>query len=131
MYLIDSSAWIEYLRPKGSAKVKERVREVLDREGALTCGVVIVEVLRGALDEKSFQVLSDHFKALQSVPMDDEVIERAARWGFALLRKGKRVSTTDLLIAAAAHGKAVLLHIDSDFQVISSVTGLNEVKLAL
>jgi predicted nucleic acid-binding protein len=46
MYLIDSSAWIEYLRPKGSAKVKERVREVLDREGALSCGIVIVEVLR-------------------------------------------------------------------------------------
>ncbi len=34
MYLIDSSAWIEYLRPNGSKKVKDRVREVLRREEA-------------------------------------------------------------------------------------------------
>lgn len=29
MYLIDSSVWIEYLRPKGSAALKERVRDLL------------------------------------------------------------------------------------------------------
>jgi predicted nucleic acid-binding protein len=33
MFLIDSSAWIEYLRPKGSRTVKERVRaKLLDYE---------------------------------------------------------------------------------------------------
>jgi len=29
MFLIDSAVWIEYLRPKGAAKVKEKVRELL------------------------------------------------------------------------------------------------------
>ena len=40
MFLIDSSAWIEYLRPKGSIKVKERIRNILQKEEAVSCGIV-------------------------------------------------------------------------------------------
>jgi len=36
MFLIDSSAWIEYLRPKGSKKIKERVKEILQKEEAVS-----------------------------------------------------------------------------------------------
>jgi predicted nucleic acid-binding protein len=58
MFLIDSSAWIEYLRPKGSQDVKERVRDILQKEEAVSCGIVIVEILRGAKNEKDFQLLN-------------------------------------------------------------------------
>jgi len=64
MFLIDSSAWVEYLRPKGSIKVKERIRDILQKEEAVSCGIVVVEILRGSKDEKDFQSLmdpSDHF----------------------------------------------------------------------
>ena len=63
--------------------------------------------------------------------MDEEVIERASKWGFLLDRKGKTVSTTDLLIAASAYQKALLLHIDNDFKIISSVVDLKEEKIGL
>jgi len=43
MFLIDSSAWIEYLRPNGSKRVKERVREILEKDDAVSCGIVISE----------------------------------------------------------------------------------------
>ena len=52
MFLIDSSAWIEYLRPKGSVKIKERIRDILQKEEAVCCGIVVVEILRGSKDEK-------------------------------------------------------------------------------
>jgi predicted nucleic acid-binding protein len=131
MFLIDSSVWIEYFRPKGFPKVKERVREILQKEEAIICGVVIVEILRGAISEKDFQFLKDSLLSLPQVPMDEEVIERASKWGFLLDRKGKTVSTTDLLIAAAAYQKALLLHIDNDFKIISSVVDLKEEKIGL
>jgi predicted nucleic acid-binding protein len=131
MFLIDSSVWIEYLRPKGSKKVKERVREILQKEEAVSCGVVVVEILRGAKSEKDFQSLHDSLTFLPQIPIDDEVIQRASQWGFLLDRKGKSVSTTDLLIAAAAYKKACLLHVDSDFGVISSVVDLDEERIEL
>jgi predicted nucleic acid-binding protein len=129
MFLIDSSAWIEYLRPKGSPKIKERVREILQKEEAVSCGVVVVEILRGARNEKDFQSLRDSLTSLPQIPIDDAVIERASRWGFQLDRKGKVVSTTDLIIAAAAYKNARLLHADRDFELVSSVIDLDEEKL--
>ncbi|MBS3907675.1 MAG: PIN domain nuclease [Syntrophaceae bacterium] len=131
MFLIDSSAWIEYLRPKGSEKVKKRVREILQGEGAVSCGVVVVEILRGAKNEKDFQALRDSLMSLPQVPIDDVVIERASKWGFILDRKGKTVSTTDLLIAAAAYKNGKLLHLDNDFEIISSVVELEEERIVL
>jgi len=130
MFLIDSSAWIEYLRPAGTKKVKERVREVLEKEEAVTCGIVVVEILRGAKDDKVFKLLKETLLSLPQIPINDEVIERAAQWGYTLDRKGKTVSTTDLFIAAAASEEAVVLHVDSDFEIIASL-GLRQEKLAL
>jgi predicted nucleic acid-binding protein len=129
MFLIDSSAWIEYLRPKGSPKVKEKVRAVLQREEAVCCGIIVVEILRGAKNERDFQALKDSLMSLPQIPLDDAVIERASRWGFLLDRKGKIVSTTDLLIASAAHKKARLLHVDSDFKIIASMVDLEQENL--
>jgi predicted nucleic acid-binding protein len=126
MYLIDSSAWIEYLRPQGNPKVKKRVREILEAEEAAICGIVLVEVLRGTRDEKTFQSLLVTFQSLHQMVMDDEVFERAAQWGCRLSRKGKTVPTTDLLISASAHKKATVVHADSDFRVISSVCGVKD-----
>jgi predicted nucleic acid-binding protein len=130
MFLIDSSAWIEYLRPNGSTRVKRRVREVLEKDEAVTCGIVLVEILRGAKDDRLFNTLKETLLALPQIPINDEVIEKAAQWGYTLDRKGKTVSTTDLFIAAAASNKAAVLHVDSDFEIIASL-GLRQEKLPL
>lgn len=120
MFLIDSSAWIEYLRPNGSKKVKERVREVLRKEETICCGIIVVEVLRGAKNIEQFNSLSDALLSLPQIPLDDAVIKRAGEWGFILDRKGKVVSTTDLLIASASYKRACIMHLDSDFELIAT-----------
>jgi hypothetical protein len=129
MFLIDSSVWVEYLRPTGSQKVKERVRGILQKEEAISCGIVIVEILRGAKNEKEFQTLKDSLVNLPQIPIDERVIERAANWGFLLDRKGRSISTTDLFIASAAYKNACLLHSDNDFKVMASVVELEEEKI--
>jgi predicted nucleic acid-binding protein len=129
MFLIDSSAWIEYLRPGGSRAVKERVRTILEKDNAVSCGIIVVEILRGAKDEKSLRVLKETLLSLTQIPLNQEVIEKAAEWGFMLDKKGKIVSTTDLLIASAAHERAVVLHLDSDFEIISPIVGLKQERI--
>ena len=129
MFLIDSSVWVEYLRPTGSQKVKERVRGILQKEETVSCGIVIVEILRGAKNEKEFQTLKDSLVNLPQIPIDERVIERAANWGFLLDRKGRSISTTDLFIASAAYKNACLLHSDNDFKVMASVVDLEEEKI--
>jgi len=129
MYLVDSSVWIQFLRPSGAQKIKARVRKILEREEAVTCGIVVVEILRGARTEKDFAVLRDSLCSLPAIPINREVIERASRWGFMLDRKGKQVPTTDLIIASCAHKNARLLHADRDFEVIASVCDFDQERL--
>jgi len=53
--------------------------------------------------------------------------------GFArrapLDRKGKVVSTADLIIASAAYKEARLLHSDRDFDTIASIVDLEQEKI--
>lgn len=109
--------------------VKERVREVLEKESAVSCGIVVVEILRGARDEKTYQVLKETLLSLPQLPIDDTVSERAAQYGFLLDRKGKTVPTTDLLIASAAYGQAIVLHVDHDFETIGSIVSLQQERI--
>lgn len=130
MFLIDSSIWIEYLRPQGSARVKEKIRELLDLGVVVVCGLVVVEILRGTKNAKDYDTLSESFFSLPQIPIDDDVIRRASRWAFEMDRKGTVVPTTDLIIGAAAHKKAKLLHIDRDFQMIGEFFDLEEEMLS-
>ena len=98
----------------------------LAREEACTCGIVIVEVLRGARTEKDWAALHESLVALPQLLIDDDVVGKAARWGFQLDRRGATFSTTDLLIAAAAHGKATLVHRDGDFTRMAAEVDLKE-----
>ncbi len=131
MFFIDSSVWIEYLRPKGSAKIKEKVRELLELGVVVVCGIVLVEILRGAKNKIDFDQLYDTFFSLPQIPINEEVLKRASKWAFEMDRKGKVVSTTDLIIASAAYKKARLLHIDRDFKMIGEFFDLEEEMLLL
>ncbi len=130
MFLIDSSVWIEYLRSGGSIKIKEKVKELLNLGVIASCGIVTIEILRGAKNKRDFDELYDSFVSLPHVPLDEEVIKKASQWGFEMDRKGKVVSTTELIIASAAYKKAKLLHIDSDFKMIAEFFDLEEEMLS-
>ncbi len=129
MFLIDSSVWVEYLRPKGSLKIKEKVKELLGLGVIVSCGIITIEILRGAKNKRDFDELHDSFFSLPHISIDKEVIERASFWGYEMDRKGKIVSTTDLIIASAAYRKARLLHIDNDFKTIAGFFDLDEEML--
>jgi predicted nucleic acid-binding protein len=127
MILIDSSAWIEYLRDTGSP-VCERVDQLLRSETPIaTCDPVMMEILAGARSEREANELMrllDRCSFFPARPLLDSTgaaaIYRACRRNGFTPR-----NLNDTLIAAIAleHGLSIL-HQDRDFEPIAEVTGL-------
>ena len=124
MILVDTSAWVEFLRDTGSA-VCNRVDELLDADIA-TCEPVRMEVLAGARDEShlsDLRRLLARATLIASEPMDYEVaaaLYRTCRRGGESVRR-----LIDCLIAAhAIRVETTVLHADADFEVLARHTAL-------
>lgn len=122
MILIDTSAWVEFLRDTGSA-VCERVNAVLDQEIA-TCHPIRMEVLAGARDEGHLNNLRGLLARGSLLPTEPTDYEEAAAFYRACRRGGETVrKLIDCLIAATAIRASVsVLHSDSDFDVLARHT---------
>ena len=124
MILVDTSAWIEFLRDTGSAAC-ERVETLLNAEIA-TCDAVRMEVLAGARDERHLQSLRGLLARAILIPTSPRDYDNAAALYRQCRRKGETVrKLIDCLIAAVAISAEVpILHNDVDFDVLARHTPL-------
>lgn len=127
MILVDSSAWIEFLRATGSA-VHERLRAALAEDAVLACtDVVVMEILAGARSEADRQRLRRLLYGLDFLGVDGPAdYELAADLYGRCRSKGETPrKLTDCLIAAVAirNGATVLCE-DADFEAIARHTPL-------
>lgn len=124
MILIDTSAWVEFLRDTGSP-VCLRVDELVGGEFA-TCHPIRMEVLAGARDERHLGQLRGLLARAALLPTPAAHYETAA----ALYRTCRRQGVTlrrliDCLIAAhAIDAGTELLHDDIDFELLARHTAL-------
>ena len=122
LVLVDTSAWVEYLRATGST-THARVRGLLDQDGLIaTTDVVAMELLAGARDDAHRDGLRRLLRGCEHLPTEGPLdYEDAAEVYRACRRAGATVRRlTDCLIAAVAIRNGVpLLHRDSDFDVIA------------
>jgi len=127
--LIDSSAWIEALRPDGDVRYREMVDRLLSENVAATCEIVIAEVLQGARDEREKRELAEDLSALHRLDMNG-VGERAGEIALKLRKQGQRIPTTDLVIAAtAAVHEAAILHRDGHLVLAAQASGIESVEV--
>ena len=124
MILIDSSAWIEFLRNTGSP-VCERVDQLLGRRLA-SCDAVRMEVLAGAHDERHLASLRGLFARTSVLATEAADYDEAAMLYRSCRRSGETVrKMTDCLIAAVAiRHRADVLHADKDFDVLGRHSSL-------
>jgi predicted nucleic acid-binding protein len=122
--LIDTSAWVEFLRDTGSP-VCNRVDVLLDDEVA-TCHPVRMEVLAGARDEQHLRDLRGLLARASLVPTEPTDYEEAAALYRACRSRGETVrKLIDCLISATAIRASIpVLHSDSDFDVLARHTQL-------
>jgi len=124
MILVDTSAWIEFLRDTGSPACV-RVDEVLGSDLAI-CDPVRMEVLAGARHESHLRELRGLLARASQVPTypidyeDAAALYRTCRRGGGTVRK-----LIDCLIAAVAiRADLAVLHADTDFDVLARHTPL-------
>lgn len=124
MILIDTSAWIEFLRGTGSPLCDE-VDRLLATDIAI-CDPVRMEILAGARDEAHLRQLRGLLARATLLPTGTADHESAAALYRTCRRRGETVRTLiDCLIAAVAMREATpILHADADFDVLARHTAL-------
>ena len=124
MILVDTSAWIEFLRNTGST-VCHVVDEMLAQEIAV-CDAVRMEVLAGARDESHLRSLRRLLARAAVIPVLATDYDDAAALYRSCRQQGETVrKLIDCLIASVAiRAEAPILHNDADFDVLARHTEL-------
>jgi predicted nucleic acid-binding protein len=124
MIMIDTSAWVEFLRDTGS-KVCNAVDDLLGADLAI-CDAISMEVLAGARSEHHLAQLRGLLARTTLVAMVAEDYDHAAALYRTCRRNGETVrKLIDCLIGAVAiRASAPVLHADTDFVVLARHTPL-------
>lgn len=123
--IVDSSAWIEFLRGRRSAVSRRLEAALRAGEPVLMPDVVYQEVLQGARDPRHFARLQEQLEEVRPfVPASGRGTARLAAWLYARCRwDGITLrSPNDCVIAACAiEADEPLLHADADFDRIAAI----------
>jgi len=124
MILVDTSAWVEFLRDTGRP-VCVRVDEILGSDLAI-CDPIRMEVLAGARHEAHLRELRGLLARASLVPTYPVDYEDAATLYRRCRQRGDTVrKLIDCLVAAVAiRADMPVLHADADFDVLARHTPL-------
>lgn len=124
--LVDTSAWIEFFHPKGTASVKHILVAALEDGTVVTVSPVLTELLTGLQPGRAGDARAiERLHTLEMLDLSWDVCVRAGDLGRRLARRGQRVPTVDLMIAAAAvSGGHDIWHVgDKHFAAIERAGG--------
>jgi predicted nucleic acid-binding protein len=123
MKLVDSSAWVEFLRRKGDPKIKHIVARLLEADQAAYTCPIRFELLSGVKPgeeddlEQAF-ALSHHF------PFEQDDWREAAKLERQFRARGLSVPRNDLFVATVAiRNGIVVLCRDAHFDAAQKVAG--------
>ena len=124
MIIVDTSAWIEFLRDTGS-RVCHTVDELLGADLAI-CDAISMEVLAGARDELHLAQLRGLLARATFVSITPADYDAGAALYRTCRRNGETVrKLIDCLIAAVTiRAHASILHADADFAALARHTPL-------
>src|SRR5258708_38173788 len=95
MIVADSSALIEYFRRDGSSAVQEAVAAAITADALAYNGIIFVEVVGFAADERERQALLATFGAFHRRALDEWDLDLAPNTRFAPLPRGGPVAATE------------------------------------
>jgi len=124
--LVDTSAWIEFFKPRGHENVRRVLRTALEEGLVVTTAPILTELLVGLNPLRSADAQAiERLRSIDAVELTWDVCERAGAIGRTLGRRGMRAPTVDLMIAAAAaSGGHEVWHVgDKHFATIEQAGG--------
>ncbi|MDZ4871312.1 MAG: Ribonuclease VapC11 [Chroococcidiopsis cubana SAG 39.79] len=129
MLLIDTSVWVSVFRDK-TGLVRQQLQSIISDRDVILTRFSQLELLQGCRDDREWRLLHSYLQAQDYVELDAESWQAAARIYFELRRQGLTVcSPINCCIAQLAIDHALtLIHDDRDFEVISSVRSLQQIR---
>ncbi len=120
MWLIDSSLFIDWMR-LGQSPLRI-LRPFVLSEQVVTCGVIRLEVVRGAIKPALKTELNTLFDVIPEVPLTPALWTKTTELAWILDRRGIVLPATDLIIGACAlQAGAVLVSTDPHFTSIPNL----------
>jgi predicted nucleic acid-binding protein len=129
MWLVDSSTFIDWMR---AGRNPTRILRPYVLTGQLvSCGVIRVEVLRGAIKPAVKAELGALFDAIQDIPFSASIWTRTVEWAWRLDRQGTVLPVSDLMIAGCAQQVgATVVTADPHFAAIPGLRVRRELPAA-
>lgn len=119
--IVDTPIWIEYLR--GNSSFEKTIEDGLIRGRIYVTGPIVAELLQGVKNEKELQMLSKHIDAIPYLECGEEAWRKAGLLSFSLMKVGKTLPLTDILIAAVAmQHEASIFTLDGHFERIPEIS---------
>lgn len=123
-FFIDSTVWIEFFRGKNKV-INDFVIPLIDGDNIFYNGIILSELLVGAINEREFLFLKENFEGFNYLEIGKTIFEKASEIGFRLRRDGITVPITDLVIAAhCIYHDLTIVTIDEHFNLISKKSKL-------
>ncbi len=120
--LIDSSAWVQFLRRKGDPAAKLRVRDLIAGGQAVWCPVILLELWRGCSNQTDRDELRELQAEITSLEMSDQVWNLSFDIAAKCRPNGLVIPPTDLLIFACAQIHQVeMYHFDKHFAALGAL----------
>ena len=122
MKLVDTSAWVEQMRPRGDVAVRARVEDLLRYGQASWCAMVRLELWNAINDDAERDRMRAYEAVVPELPITDEVWAEAFRLASRCRAAGTTIPASDVLIAACARVHGVQIeHRDVDFDLIAGL----------
>lgn len=123
LVLIDTSAWIEYLK-KTSHPITKEIESALILNVAATCQLVLAELLQGARSEKETDLILDLASVVRILNESESTWQEAGFLANKLRKQGRTIALIDCYLAVLAkENKAAILTLDKHFSVIEEKIG--------
>lgn len=132
MILVDTSVWIDFLKGTNSPERHLLHKLIEEEEDISITDIILTEVLQGIKEDRDFKMVKDYLlefpvykaKGIETYLMAAEIYRNCRK-------KGKTVrKTVDCIIAAICiENNLILLHKDSDFDIIEKCVGLKVLKM--
>ncbi|MDV2993878.1 MAG: Ribonuclease VapC11 [Chroococcidiopsis sp. SAG 2025] len=129
MLLIDTSVWVGVFRDK-TGLVRQQLQSIISDRDVILTRFSQLELLQGCRDDREWRLLHGYLQTQDYVELSSESWQAAARIYFELRRQGLTVrSLIDCCIAQLALDYAlILIHDDRDFEIISSIRPLQQIR---
>ncbi len=128
MHLVDTSVWIEFLRPSGSPGIQTQLKPLIQSGDIALTEWIILELMTGLRSNEQSAALLGQFAPVHRLSLPESGWPKAWDLAARLRKKGVTISAADCLIAtvAAVH-TATLIHCDSDFELMADQAGIDTV----